>query len=242
MAIQHRLVEYKAGDIVCEAYLAWDDAISGPRPGIAIAHTWAGRGEFEQSKAEDLAKLGYVGFAVDMYGNGLRGASVEENTALMQPLMNDRELLQLRITAAVDALKQQPEVDKTKTGAMGFCFGGLTVLDLARTGADVLGVISFHGLFNAPGNILNSTPGNKISAKVLCLHGYDDPMALPESMVELGNELTAAGADWQIHAYGGTVHGFTNPLANMPEMGVLYSPDADRRSWQAMVNFWKELF
>ncbi|MEH6544390.1 MAG: dienelactone hydrolase family protein [Porticoccaceae bacterium] len=242
MAIQHRLVEYKAGDIVCEAYLAWDDAVSEPRPGIAIAHTWAGRSEFEQGKAEDLARLGYVGFAVDMYGNGRRGASVEENAALMQPLMEDRELLQLWITSAVGALKQQPEVDETKIGAMGFCFGGLTVLDLARTGADVLGVISFHGLFNAPNNLLDKTPANKISAKILCLHGYDDPMALPESMVELGNELTAAGADWQIHAYGGTVHGFTNPLANMPEMGVLYNAAADRRSWQAMVNFWEEIF
>lgn len=238
MAIQHRLVEYKAGDLVCEAYLAWDDAISGPRPAVAIAHTWAGRGDFEQRKAQALAKLGYVGFAVDIYGGGQRGNSVEENSALMQPLMENRELLQQRIIAAVETLKQQAEVDADKTAAMGFCLGGLTVLDLARTGADVKGVVSFHGLFNAPGN----TSGNKIGAKVLCLHGYDDPMALPESIIELGTELTAAEADWQIHAYGGTVHGFTNPLANMPEMGVLYNEAADRRSWQALQNFLEEVF
>ena len=238
MAIQHRLIKYQAGEITCEGYLAWDDAISGPRPAVAIAHTWAGRGEFEQNKAEDLAKLGYVGFAVDMYGDGQTGTTVEENTALMQPLMEDRALLQLRITAAVDTLKQQPEVSGNNTAAMGFCLGGLTVLDLARTGADVKGVVSFHGLFNAPGN----TSGNKISAKVLCLHGYDDPMALPESIIELGTELTEAGADWQVHAYGGTVHGFTNPLANMPEMGVLYNEAADRRSWQALQNFLEEVF
>ncbi len=238
MTIQHRFINYQAGEITCEGYLAWDDAISGPRPALAIAHTWAGRGEFEQNKAEELAKLGYVGFAVDMYGDAKTGSTVEENSALMQPLMEDRALLQLRITAAVDTLKQQTEVDANNTAAMGFCLGGLTVLDLARTGADVKGVVSFHGLFNAPGN----TSGNKISAKVLCLHGYDDPMALPESILELGAELNEAGADWQVHAYGGTVHGFTNPLANMPEMGVLYNETADRRSWQALQNFLEEIF
>ena len=238
MAIQHRLIEYQAGELTCEGYLAWDDAISGPRPAVAIAHTWAGRGDFEQSKAEALAKLGYVGFAVDIYGGGQRGSSVEENSALMQPLMENRELLQQRIIAAVETLKQQAEVDASQTAAMGFCLGGLTVLDLARTGADIKGVVSFHGLFNAPDN----TSANKIGAKVLCLHGYDDPMALPESIIELGTELTEAGADWQIHAYGGTVHGFTNPLANMPEMGVLYNEAADRRSWQALQNFLEEVF
>lgn len=238
MSIQTRLVEYRVGGVPLEGFLAWDDALDGPRPAVAICHTWAGRGEFEQGKALELAGQGYVAFAVDMYGGGRRGSTPEENTALMAPLMADRELLQRRIGAAIAVLREQPEADPGRVAAMGFCFGGLCVLDLARSGSDVAGVISFHGLFTAPQN----TAGNRITARVLCLHGYDDPMAQPGSMLELATELTAAGADWQVHAYGNTVHAFTNPAANNREMGTVYSPVADRRSRTALMNFLDEIF
>ncbi len=238
MTIQTRLVAYKHGPVELEGMLAWDDADDRPRPAVAIAHTWAGRGAFEENKAVALAESGYVGFAVDMYGRGILGGSPQENAGLMSPFMEDRALLQDRINRAVDVLREQPEVDAGRIAAMGFCFGGLCVLDLARSGSDVLGVVSFHGMFGAPGN----TAGNSIRARVLCLHGYDDPMARPESVLALGTELSEAGADWQVHAYGNTVHAFTNPAANDPAMGTVYSPVADRRSWVALGNFLEELF
>lgn len=237
MAIQTRLIEYDCDGTLLEGYLAWDDS-TGPAPAVAVSHTWAGRGAFEEGKARALAEQGYTGFAIDMYGKGVLGTTVEENTALMTPLVEDRSLLQRRINRAVEVLREQPEVDASRVAAMGFCFGGLCVLDLARSGADVKGVVSFHGLFNAPGD---GTPG-PISAKILCLHGYDDPMAEPDSLLALAKELTDAGADWQVHAYGHTLHAFTNPDAADPGMGTVYNADADRRSWQALTNFLEEIF
>lgn len=238
MAIVTRSIEYTHQDVTLEGTLAWDDAIDEPRPGVLVAHTWSGRSDFEVNKARALAELGYVGFAVDMYGKGVRGTSPDENSALMAPFIENRELLQERIVRAVDVIRDQPEVNAAQVAATGYCFGGLVALDLARCGADVLGVVSLHGLFMPPEN----TAEQSISAKVLCLHGYDDPMADPQSVLDLAAELTASGADWQVHAYGGTVHAFSFPPANSPETGAAYSPDADRRSQQAMANFLAECF
>tara|TARA_R110001599_G_scaffold353231_1_gene590986 strand:- start:64825 stop:65544 length:720 start_codon:yes stop_codon:yes gene_type:complete len=238
MTIQTRYIEYSLNDVVFEGLLAWDDELSGPRPAVAIAHTWAGRGAFEESKAVELASCGYVGFAIDLHGKGVLGEGAEECAALMAPLMADRALLQQRIGTAISVLREQPEVDPASAAAIGYCFGGLSVLDLARSGSDVRGVVSFHGLFSPPEN----TSAKKIKAKVLCLHGYDDPMAKPEAMVALAAELTTAGADWQIHAYGNTVHAFSNPAADNPQMGTVYSEPADRRSRQALMNFLQEIF
>lgn len=238
MALHTRLVDYRDGALRCQGYLAWDDAFTGPRPAVAVAHTWAGRAEFECDKARRLAALGYIGFAIDMYGGGRQGGSPAGNAALMQPLLNDRAALQRRIAAAVTALQAQPDVDPRRVAAIGYCFGGLCVLDLARSSSAVVGVASFHGRFDPPGN----TAGNPITAKVLCLHGYADPMAKPEALVALGAELTAAGADWQIHAYGHTLHAFTRPDADDPARGIAYNPAADRRSWHSLVAFLQELF
>ncbi len=238
MAVKTRLIEYHHGDRLLEGFLAWDDEADTARPAVAISHTWAGRGPFEQGKAVALAEQGYVGFALDMYGRGILGGSPEENAGLMAPLMADRALLQARIGTAIDVLRAQPEVDAGCVAAMGFCFGGLCVLDLARAGSDVRGVVSFHGMFGPPGN----TGGTPIRARVLCLHGYDDPMAPPDHLLALASELTAAGADWQVHAYGNTRHAFTNPAANNPDLGTVYDPLADRRSWQALHNFLGEIF
>jgi dienelactone hydrolase len=238
MSIQSRTIAYKDGKTELQGYLAWDDAVAGQRPGVMISHAWAGRSDFENGKAEKLAKLGYVGFAIDNFGKGILGKSKEENSALIQPFLQDRKMLQRRLQNALDVMKGFDEVDDARVAAIGFCFGGLCVLDLARSAADVNGVISFHGLFGPPAN----TAGNKIKAKVLVLHGWDDPMATPDQVVSLGEELSGMGADWQIHGYGNTMHAFTNPDANDPAFGTVYDANADRRSWDTMQGFLSEIF
>lgn len=228
MAIVMTPIEYAHDGVILEGVLAWDDAIDKPRPAVLVAHAWAGRSEFEVAKARALAEQGYVGFAIDLYGKGVMGADADENAALMAPFIDNRRLLQARIIEAVNVVRAQPQVDATQVAATGYCFGGLAVLDLARSGSDVLGVVSFHGLFTPP----DTLPKKTITAKVLCLHGFDDPMAEPQTMLDLADELTDAGADWQVHAYGNTLHAFTNPAA--------YNPSADRRSQQVMNDFLRE--
>ena len=218
--------------------LAWDDARAAARPGILVAHTIAGRSEFEENKARRLAELGYAALALDVYGKGTQGSDLETNRSWMNALLNDRSGLQSRLLAGLQILREQPEVDAARTAAIGFCFGGLCVLDIARTGADIAGVVSFHGLLAGPGNAAD----NKIAAKVLVLHGWDDPMATPDAVEALATELTTMRADWQLHAYGNTMHAFTNPAADVPEQGKQYNQDADDRSWIAMQNFLRELF
>ena len=238
MSIQTRTIDYQDGDKLLEGLIAWDDAHDKPRPGVMVCHAWAGRSQFEDNKAIELARLGYTGFALNLYGKGVLGSGPDENAALMTPFLDDRPMLQKRLLLSMETMRNQPEVDESSVAAIGFCFGGLCVLDIARTGADIDGVVSFHGLFGSPGN----TSGNKIKAKILALHGWNDPMATPDSVVALGEELTAMGADWQLHGYGNTMHAFTNPEANDPDMGTVYSESADRRSWLAMQNFLAELF
>ena len=238
MSIQTRTIDYQDGDRLLEGLIAWDDAHDKLRPGVMVCHAWAGRSQFEDNKAIELARLGYTGFALNLYGKGVLGSGPDENAALMTPFLDDRPMLQKRLLLSMETMRNQPEVDESSVAAIGFCFGGLCVLDIARTGADIDGVVSFHGLFGSPGN----TSGNKIKAKILALHGWNDPMATPDSVVALGEELTAMGADWQLHGYGNTMHAFTNPEANDPDMGTVYSESADRRSWMAMQNFLVELF
>lgn len=238
MSLKHRLVEYRDGDTLFEGRIAWDDSIAGPRPGVLVSHAWAGRSDYEDGKADGLAELGYAALSLDLYGKGIRGGCPEENRALMQPFLDDRAMLQHRLLVSLSALREQPEVDAERTAAIGFCFGGLCVLDIARAGGDVAGVISVHGLLAAPGN----TSGNTINARVLALHGWDDPMATPDDVNVFATEMSAMKADWQLHAYGNTMHAFTNPAANDPGMGTVYNATADRRSWQAIQNFLEELF
>lgn len=238
MAIQAKAVEYGQDDLTFEGYFAWNDENEQPSPIILVAHAWAGQGEYEQGNARNLAELGYSAFCVDLYGKGVRGGSPEENAALMQPFLDDRAMLQGRLLHALEVAKQQDNVDASKAAAICFCFVWLSVLDLARVGAQVAGVVSFHGLFFPPGN----TDGNKIQARVLALHGWDDPMATPDQAVSFASEMSAAEADWQLHGYGNTYHAFTNPAAKDPENGYSYSEAAYQRSWQAMSNFLEELF
>ena len=235
--MNERLVRYEDGGVDLEGLLVHAGYQAGERPGVLIAHAWGGRGELEEDSARRLAELGYVAFALDMYGRGIRGSSREENAGLIAPFLADRRMLQQRIQSAVNALREQAEVDSGRIAAIGYCFGGLCVLDLARSGADVRGVVSIHGLFTPP----DPVPGRPISARVLALHGHDDPMVPVDAVNALEAELTAAGADWQIHVYGGAMHAFTNPRANDPEFGTVYNETADRRSWAAMTAFLAEV-
>ena len=232
-------IDYQDGDTQLEGYVAWDDNIAGPRPAVLVAHDWTGRRDFAKSKAEEIASLGYVGFALDMYGKGVFGADgdVEGNSALMNPLAGDRLTLRARMKASLTAVRALDVVDGSKVGAMGYCFGGMCVLELARAGADVEGVISIHGIFY-PGDV----PNEKITSRILCLHGQDDPMVPPKQVLDFENEMSAADADWQVHAYGGTMHAFTNPAANDPGFGTVYNSVADRRASQSIKNFFEEVF
>jgi dienelactone hydrolase len=232
-----RYIEYTHAGTTLEGFMAWDDSLEGPLPGVLVSHAWGGRTGLECDNARELAAQGYCGFALDMYGKGVTGSGPEENARLMQPFVQDRALLQGRLAAALETMRAQPEVDAARTAAIGFCFGGLCVLDLARTGSDVRGVVSLHGLFTPPGN----TAGTKISAKVMALHGHEDPMVPVEAVNALETELTEAGADWQIHVYGSTVHAFTNPNANDPAHGTVYNPVAARRAWVVTRDFLHEV-
>jgi dienelactone hydrolase len=238
MTIISNTINYLDNEVLLEGFFAYDDRITERRPAVLISHTWAGRDSFVQEKAQKIAELGYFAFALDMYGKGVLGKTIGENTLLMQPFMADRAMLQRRIHAALRAVKLLPWVDDKKIAAIGFCFGGLCVLDLARTGVDIQGVVSFHGLLKPADNIRNP----HINAKVLVLHGNDDPMCPTSEVIDLQKELTAAQADWQLHNYGNTLHAFTNPVANNPGFGTVYQATADKRSWQSMCNFLTEIF
>ncbi len=231
-------VEYNHNDQLLEGFIAYDENISNKRPVVIVAHDWSGRNDFACNKAKLLAEMGYVGFALDMYGKNKIGNSNEEKSELMMPLVQDRKFLRSRLFAALETLKKFEFIDQNNIAAIGFCFGGLCVLDLARSGADVKGVVSFHGLLNAPENLANE----KIKAKVLALHGFDDPMGKPDLVLAFQQEMTKAHVDWQMHIYGNTLHAFTNPLANDPALGLVYNPVVAQRAWTVMKDFLKEIF
>lgn len=237
MAIREQIVEYGDADAACKGFLAYDDTRPGPLPAILISHAWGGRETFFDDKARELARLGYAGFALDMYGGGRCGGSPETNKALMHPFIEDRALLSRRINAAVKAVGELPPVDARRIGAMGYCFGGLCVLDLARSGANVRGVVSLHGLLTAPA----SAPGKKIVAKVLVLHGHKDPMVPVDDVVKFEQEMTEANVDWQVHVYGRAMHAFMDPRANLPAMGLAHDADAERRATVSLLNFFEEV-
>ncbi|NGX50832.1 MAG: Carboxymethylenebutenolidase [Chlamydiae bacterium] len=230
-------IEYEHAGATLEAFVAYDES-KGKRPGILVFHAWGGRDDFAVEKAKWLCSLGYVGCAVDIFGKGVLGESIEENAKLIEPFIKDRRHLRDRIDVALKTVQQLPMVDGENIGGVGFCFGGLCALDLARSGAPVKGVVSLHGKLNAPEDLKNET----IQAKVLVLHGHDDPAVPPEMVRALETEMTECNVDWQLHAYGGTMHAFTNPAANNPSKGTLYSKTAERRSLQATENFLHEIF
>jgi dienelactone hydrolase len=242
MAITRQTIVYEGPGGPFEGVIAWDDEVESARPGVLVVPNVLGQKEEDNVHAENLARLGYVGFACDVFGQGKRTTRASENPGVyMGELNNDRALLRDRLAASLNVLKQFHAVDAAKTAAIGFCFGGKCVLDMARSGQDVRGVVSFHGVYDRPGY----ETIDPITAKVLVCHGWDDPIGLPESVVALGKELTEAHADWQIHAYGNAGHAFTDKEleGKLPlRPGVAYDERANRRSWQAMKDFLTELF
>ena len=241
MAIVRETLVYDGPGGPFEGVAAYDDEVEFHRPGVLIVPNILGQKEADNVKAEQLAALGYVAFACDLFGQGKRKVRESENQAEYMDLLNaDRGLLRDRLAASLKVLTDMSRVDPDKLAAIGFCFGGKCVLDAARAGLGVKGVVSFHGLYDRP-DYPTQTP---MSAKVLVCHGWDDPLAPPASVVALGEELTGAKADWQIHAYGGAGHAFTDLAmkGREPRPGITYEEKADRRSWAAMQGFLTELF
>ncbi|TAM10091.1 MAG: dienelactone hydrolase family protein [Nevskiaceae bacterium] len=238
MTIQTRTVDYDDNGTALQGYIAYDDAKRGRRPTVLIAHQWDGRSTFIEERARELAKGGYVAFALDMYGKGVRGTTTEECTRLMTPLLEDRSKLAHRMNLGLAVAARQPEVTTEEMAAIGYCFGGLCVLDLARSGAQLAGVASFHGLLDPPQPAFKKS----IKARILAMSGADDPMVPMEKVAAFREEMNAAGADWQVHVYGGAKHAFAVPGANNPELGIEYNVHAYRRSWQTLHNFLAEVF
>lgn len=238
MNIVTKPVEYKDGSATCIGYLAWDETYADPKPCVLINHAWGGLDGFAQDKAVEMAALGYVGFALDNYGDGALPGSVDDKMALMGPLKEDRAKLLKRLKAGYKAASALEQVDASHMAAMGFCFGGLCTLDMARAGLDLKAAVSFHGLLDAP----EGHKPKKIKSKVLVAHGWDDPMAKPDTVVALGAELAASKCDWQLHAYGQTTHAFMVPEANDKKNGLQYNEDSARRAALASQDLLQEVF
>ena len=236
-SIEQRNIAHEFNGEQLESVLVTDGS-GQARPSVVIVPTVMGVTDLEIGWARDLVGRGYNALVADIFGKKFRGAERDVMFGEMNRLGSDRASLRDRLLSTLDLARAQSEVDSTRIVAMGFCFGGKCVLDLARSGADVAGVASFHGLFDPPG-----LPANKITAKVVAYHGWDDPMVPPEAVVALASELTEAGCDWQIHAYGHTGHGFTNPKASdLGIDGVFSTQAAARRSFNSLYSFLDELF
>jgi dienelactone hydrolase len=237
-AIHTEIVDYKQGDTTLEGFLAYDDSISGKRPGVLVVHQWFGLTDYEKRRATMLAQLGYVAFCADIYGKDSRPKNVQEAGAQAGKYKSDRTLLRARVNAALDVLKKNELVDTSRVAAIGYCFGGTTVLELARSGADLNGVVSFHGGLDSP----TPADGKNIKCKVLALAGADDPFQKPDDLTAFESEMRDNKVDWQIVFYGGAVHAFTQPDPGFVNTGAKYNEKADKRSWEAMKTFFAEIF
>ncbi|MGB7406215.1 MAG: dienelactone hydrolase family protein [Pacificimonas sp.] len=209
---------------------------SGPFPAVLIFPQWSGRSPHEEEHAKKLAAKGYAAVACDLYGDAKHGETTEENQALIQPFLDDRQMLRDRLKALVAAVAAMADVDAARVAACGYCFGGLCALDLARAGGDVKAVTSFHGLLEAPDDL----DAPKIRASIAIHHGWEDPMAPPEHVNKVAKELTDRDADWYLTAYGDTFHAFTNKDAASRPDGMEYNAKADARSWRDFLGFLSE--
>lgn len=232
-------VEYTQGDIVLVGYLAYDDGFTGKRPGVLVVHEWTGIGPYVKMRCDQLAKLGYIAFAADIYGKGVRPATHEEAGKVSGMYVKDRGLMRARVKAGLAQLLKNDMVDPARVAAIGYCFGGAAVLELARSGADIAGVVTFHGM------LANPDPSNarNIKAKVLVQQGADDPFIDQKQVDAFIDEMRKTKSYWRVIIYGGAVHSFTvQEAGNDPSKGMAYNERADRRSWQAMMDFFGEIF
>ena len=240
-AVVGRDVSYQAGDTVLKGYLAWDDAIKGQRPGVLVVHEWWGHNSYARKRADMLAALGYTALAVDMYGNGITASHPEDAGKFSGAVRKDLALMTERFNAARNLLNEQPSVNPQLIAAIGYCFGGSVVLEMARSGADLAGVVSFHGGLAGLGPV-----SDHVTAPMLVLTGADDPFVSAESVDNFRNDMDAAGVSYRIISYPGVKHSFTNPEADsfgkMFDLPLEYNAAADQESWQAMQDFFREIF
>ncbi len=233
-----RAVEYRDGDQVLRGYVAYDPSITEKRPGIVVVHEWYGLNDYAKRRVRQLAGMGYVAFAADMYGNGKVAGNREEAAKLAGAIRGDRELMRRRVRLALSTLKADERVDSARTAAIGYCFGGGCVLELARSGAEVNGVVSFHGNLDTPSPEKTGKP----KASILVCHGAADPHVPMKDVEAFAREMHACKADWQLNMYGGAVHAFTNPDAgDDPSTGAAYDEAAARRAWADMKQFFAEV-
>ncbi len=238
-AVTTKTIEYHQGDTTLEGYVAYDDAIAAPKPGVLIVPDWMGPGPFAFQKAEQLAKEGYVGFVVDVYGKGVRPKDGAEAGKLAGLFKGDRPLLRARMRAALDTLTAMKQVNTKKVLVMGYCFGGTAALELARSGAPLAGVASFHGGLSSP----SPQDARNIKAPVLAMHGADDPFVPAPEVQAFKDEMKSAGVDLKFIAYAGAVHSFTNPAAGTDnKKGAAYNASADKESWKAFEEFVGRVF
>lgn len=239
-AIKEETFDYKQGDTALEGYFVYDDALGEEkRPVVLVVHDWMGLSDYAKFRAQEVAKLGYAAMAVDIYGKGIRPKDAKEASEQATLYKKDRALMRARILAALEAVKSRAQADAGKIAAMGYCFGGTVVLELARSGADVKGVASFHGGLDTP----SLAKEGDVKARVLVLHGADDPLVPAEEVAAFQEEMRSAKADWQMISYGDAVHSFTRPDAGDDKSkGVAYNPKADERSWAALEDFLSDIF
>lgn len=238
--IKTQTIQYRDGDTVLEGYAAYpSEAASDSRPGILVVHQWTGQTQYEQRRCRELADLGYVAFALDIYGKGIRPKNNTQAGQEAGRYKNDRDLYRRRLNLGLEQLRLLTPCDAEKIAAIGYCFGGTGVLELARSGAEIDGVVSFHGGLDSP----NPDDGKNISSKILVCHGEQDPFVPASDIEAFQKELNDANVDWQMILYSGAVHSFTQPMAgDDPSKGAAYNAAADRRSWSAMKIFFDELF
>lgn len=237
--IQTREIEYRYGDTSLQGFIAWDDAVQGKRPGVLVVHEWWGHNEHARNQARRLAEAGYVGFALDMYGEGKLATHPEDAQAMVAEATQDPSVAMGRFNAAVQQLKQDPHVDPERIAAIGYCFGGSVVLTMARAGADLDAVASFHGAMPTSAPVDSGT----VRARMLVLAGAADPLVPPEQVAAFADEMREAGARIEVISYPGAQHSFTNPEADARGIdGLAYNAEADRQSWAALLEMLEEVF
>jgi dienelactone hydrolase len=234
-AVKVQTIEYKQGDTALEGWLVYDDAAPGKRPGVLVYPQWMGPSDGEKNAAEKLAQMGYVAFVADIYGKGVRPNTPQAAGAESGKYLKDRPLLLARAQAALEQLRASPLVDTQKLAAIGYCFGGAPALDLGRSGAPLVDIVTFHGALSTP----DPASAKNIKGHVLALHGAADPLVNAEAVAAFEKEMSDAKVDWQVVLYGGVMHAFTDPNAHSPEHGAQYDPAAAQRAWQAMSDLFK---